>query len=125
MYLLAVNINAICHFAVYLLFPTYIFRDVNVFRGEGFYFLSQFQYTVDSVFNAFPSLHVSSAIICYIFSGFMKRFSHAGSFFCVVVVFSTLGSLQHCVTDVVGGLGMGLLTLLSIEAFLGNLESRG
>lgn len=93
--------------AVFLVFPTSIERDPGLWAGEpAFAFLA----AVDSSGNAFPSLHVATAL----FSAFwMDRLIRAigmpafwrglSALWALGIVYSTLAIGQHVFWDVVGG----------------------
>ncbi len=106
-YGVAISVLCLAGLAVFLAFPTSIERDPGLWAGEpAFAWLA----AVDSAGNAFPSLHVATAL----FSAFwMDRLIRAigmpafwrglSALWALGIVYSTLAIGQHVVWDVVGG----------------------
>ncbi|QGT78389.1 phosphatase PAP2 family protein [Guyparkeria halophila] len=111
-YGLAIGALCLAGLAVFLAFPTSIERDPTLWAGEpAFAWLA----AVDSSGNAFPSLHVATAL----FSAFwMDRLIRAigmpdwwrvvSALWALGIVYSTLAIAQHVFLDVVGGVILAL-----------------
>lgn len=65
---------------------------------------------LDTPANCFPSLHVSTCMLCFAAygSGPLRRFRYAAAAAAALLVASTLTFKQHYVVDLVGGAALGL-----------------
>jgi membrane-associated phospholipid phosphatase len=83
-------------------------------------------YAIDKPFNGFPSLHVSSAVLLWLYLGqFGRRAGRIGLMVAVVTAVSTLLIKQHVLADVAGGALVGVTgALLAHRASQGLLSGR-
>jgi len=107
------RIGAVCliGLAVFWLWPNAVPpSNVDWARYPGMAFLKG----VDAAGNAFPSLHVATAV----FAGFWlhrmapglelgRRFRQINAAWCVAICYSTIATGQHVVVDVAGGVFLG------------------
>ncbi|NTV37084.1 MAG: hypothetical protein HGA53_09030 [Anaerolineaceae bacterium] len=91
---------------IFTFFPTYVNRPV--LDGQGWdWDLLRFVYSNDNVYNALPSLHISTTFWLTLFYARWyprSRWVFWGVF--VVVVLSTLFTRQHYILDVLAGMAM-------------------
>lgn len=81
--------------------------------------------SLDAAGNAFPSLHVATAVFSACWLDYLLRQMHAGAggrlmnvFWCAAVVYSTLALKQHVLWDVVGGVFLGgVLAVVSLREY--------
>lgn len=119
-YGLAMAANCLVGLFIFYFWPTAVpLADMDWSLYPGVNFLK----SLDASGNAFPSLHVATAI----FSGvwlhhLLRRFEAPGWtvliswLWCVGIVYSTLATRQHVVVDVAGGLALGgLASYLSLR----------
>lgn len=103
---------------VYLMFQTYVPRDVIV-SNDIFSNLLRFIYSSDSAYSAFPSLHSAlSATIATYFVIRKSNWSVAAVIMAVMVILSTLFVKQHFVLDAISGVGLGVITTYFVFRFL-------
>jgi len=108
-----VAVGSVCLFglACFYFFPTAVPAVDLVWSGSaGFDFLKK----VDSAGNAFPSLHVASAVFSGVWIHRELRDMHAARWalvanglWCAAIVYSTMMTKQHVALDVLGGLILG------------------
>ena len=115
-YGLAIGLVCLAGLVVFYLYPTRIERDPTLWANDPqFAWLSE----VDSAGNAFPSLHVASAL----FSAYwLDRTIRAlampavirwlSALWAVGIIYSTLAIAQHVMWDVVGGVVLAVVGLL-------------
>lgn len=70
---------------------------------------------VDAAGNAFPSLHVATAVFACFWLNQQLRLYHCGPYartlnllWCTGIVYSTMATKQHMAIDVIGGIGLAL-----------------
>ena len=81
--------------------------------------------SLDAAGNAFPSLHVATAIFSACWLHYLLQQMHAAAswrlmnvFWCAAVVYSTLALKQHVLWDAVGGVVLGgFMALISLRKF--------
>lgn len=100
-------------FAFYLFYPSAV-PDFGVDWSQ--YASLQFLRAGDASRNAFPSLHVSFAVLtCHLLDGQLRRIGVPAALrwlnlaWCIAITYSTLAIRQHVVVDVAGGLLLGAL----------------
>jgi membrane-associated phospholipid phosphatase len=99
-----VNLVAFC---VYLMFQTYMPRDL-ITSNDFFSSLLQFIYNHDQPYNAFPSLHSAlSVVVATYFVCRKSRWSWVFILSAVVIIASTLLIKQHSIADAVSGIILG------------------
>ena len=106
--------------SIFYFFPTIIPNDFLVtYRGAQIRLLAG----VDAAGNDIPSLHVASALFSMLWLRqqlieikaplFVNRFNY---FWCAGIVYSTMATKQHVLTDVLSGAALGLVfALLSLR----------
>jgi len=99
-------------FAFYLFYPTAV-PDFGVDWTQ--YGTLHFLRAGDASRNAFPSLHVSFAVLtCHVLAGQLRRIGVPGGWralnllWCAGIIYSTVAIRQHVVIDVAGGLVLGV-----------------
>lgn len=97
----------------YIFFPTTISQDASVWNdSESMKYLKK----IDLAGNAFPSMHVASALFSYYWIKYhlkqmgSKKFLYLLNFlWCVGIIYSTMATKQHLFYDVLGGIILGFL----------------
>ena len=110
-YALAIGLTCIAGLAVFWFWPTAVpVPDIDWTRHPEMIFLKQ----LDSNGNAFPSLHVATAIFSGIWLHHLLRSFDAPRWtlainwaWCLGIVYSTLATRQHVALDVWAGLALG------------------
>ncbi|MBN2873387.1 MAG: phosphatase PAP2 family protein [Halothiobacillaceae bacterium] len=127
-YGIAIGLVCVAGLAVFYGFPTRIERDPGLWANQPqFAWLS----AVDGSGNAFPSLHVASAV----FSAYwLDRIQRALAMpmgmrllsvaWAVGIVYSTLAIAQHVAWDVVGGVVLALVGVLASAGWVGREAPR-
>ena len=108
---------------VFWLYPTAV--PQGAFDWSAFHGVARLK-TLDAAGNAFPSLHVATAVFSALWLDFLLRKMRAGTFWrllnvvwCVGIVYSTMAIKQHVLWDVLGGLVLGgSLGVWSLRRFL-------
>lgn len=99
--------------AIYIFFPTSIAQDPSQWAGS--VEITRLKST-DMNANAFPSMHVASAVFAYLWLN--KQFSQMNApaaaytisaVWCIGIVYSTMAIRQHLFIDVIGGVALGSL----------------
>lgn len=102
---------------VYLFFPTSIAQDPSQWAAS--VEISKLKST-DMNANAFPSMHVASALFAYFWLN--KQFSQMNApvmvygisaLWCIGIVYSTMAIRQHLFIDVAGGIILGIIVAIS------------
>jgi membrane-associated phospholipid phosphatase len=109
-------------FAFYLFYPSAV-PDFGVDWSQ--YESLQFLRAGDASRNAFPSLHVSFAVLsCHVIAGQLRAMGVPLALrainvaWCVAITYSTIAIRQHVVVDVAGGLVLGILVaVLPLPSF--------
>jgi membrane-associated phospholipid phosphatase len=105
---------------IYVIFPTIIPQSgINWNLYPEFAFLK----TVDSAGNAFPSMHVATALFSFFWLHRMLKQMSAPKFllwinllWCLAIIYSTMAIKQHLFLDVFGGLILGgIFSLLTLK----------
>jgi membrane-associated phospholipid phosphatase len=108
--------------ACFFFWPTAIpANDLELTTAQGFSMLKG----IDAAGNAFPSLHVATAVFSGIWLDRQLRDLASpvatrlfSALWCAGIVYSTLATKQHVALDVAGGLALGLVgAVLSLAAF--------
>ena len=99
--------------AVFVAFPTVYPRELFPLpygAAANDAALVGFWRSLDTPANCFPSLHVSTCVLCLAAceAGPLRRFRHVAGVVAVLLVASTLTFKQHFVVDLVGGVALGL-----------------
>jgi membrane-associated phospholipid phosphatase len=97
--------------SIYTFFPTVVPpSDVDWNRYPDFSFLK----SMDAAGNAFPSMHVATALFSYLWFNHNLRQMNAPRWvmilnflWCVGIVYSTMATKQHVFLDVIGGVALG------------------
>jgi membrane-associated phospholipid phosphatase len=81
--------------------------------------LFSFLYLMDSDSNCCPSLHVSlSSLACYGLYNSVSRFRSIFVIWPILIWISTLTTKQHYLIDVLGGILVGAISLLTVSCLL-------
>lgn len=97
----------------YIFFPTTIAQDASVWNdSESMRYLKK----IDLAGNAFPSMHVASALFSYYWIKYHLKHMGTNRFFylfnllwCIGIIYSTMATKQHLFYDVLGGVILGFL----------------
>jgi membrane-associated phospholipid phosphatase len=107
---LAVCIDLVVSYIFYIAFQTRIERPI-VSGSDISSDILRWIYSIDEPFNAFPSLHTSSAVLCTLL------WRKAGSRFWLVIllwagfiVASTVLTKQHYFVDILGGMAVAIVS---------------
>lgn len=130
-YGLAIGVTCLIGLLVFYFWPTRVpVTDVDWSRYPGIAFLKG----VDASGNAFPSLHVATAVFSAIWLHRLLRrygapttYSVINSLWCLGIVYSTLATRQHVAVDVLAGFVLGgVVAYLSLRgAVLDDRPPRG
>lgn len=99
--------------AVFVAFPTVYPRDLFPLpagAGAGEVALVELVRAIDRPVNCFPSLHVSTCVLCLAAYAHapLRRYRHVALAAALLLVASTLTFKQHYAIDLVGGAALGL-----------------
>lgn len=116
-YALAIGATCLIGLLVFYVYPTAVpAAAIDWARYPNVHFLKN----LDAAGNAFPSLHVATAVFSGIWLNALLRDLRApfgwavlNALWCVGIVYSTVATRQHVVVDVLGGLVLG-----SVAAYL-------
>ena len=118
---LAVCIDLVVSYIFYIFFQTRIERPI-VLGSDISSDILRWIYSIDEPFNAFPSLHTSSAVLCTLL------WRKAGSRFWLVIliwaafiVASTVLTKQHYFVDILGGMTVAILSYCAATKLIGSL----
>jgi membrane-associated phospholipid phosphatase len=97
--------------ALYAVFPTIVPpSDIDWNRYPDFSFLK----SMDAAGNAFPSMHVATALFSYLWFNRTLMQMNASKWvifmnflWCVGIIYSTMATKQHVFLDLIGGLALG------------------
>lgn len=106
-----VGILCIAGISIYIVFPTVVPpSNIDWSRYPDFAFLK----SMDAAGNAFPSMHVASALFSYVWLNrhLMQMQAPKGLMivnlvWCLGILYSTMATKQHVFLDVVGGVALG------------------
>jgi membrane-associated phospholipid phosphatase len=117
---LAVCIDLVISYIIYILFQTRIERPVL----SGFDVSSdilRWIYSIDEPYNAFPSLHTSSAVLCtLLWRKIDSRFWLVILVWAGFIVASTVLTKQHYFVDILGGLAVAVLSYSVATKLIGS-----
>lgn len=124
----AYHLNAIVSFLIFLILPTTNVRP-ELESGGAWNLLMHFLYWIDAPDNLFPSLHCSTAWLCWLGVRRMKSLprwvSPATLLLVFVICLSTLTTRQHVLVDVASGTALaGICWLSARSEWLLGLYSR-
>ena len=107
---LAVCIDLVLSDIFYIFFQTRIERPV-VSGPDVSSDILRWIYSIDEPFNAFPSLHTSSAVLCtLLWRRVGSRFWPIILVWAVFIVASTVLTKQHYIVDIFGGIAVGIVS---------------
>ena len=107
---LAVCIDLVLSYILYIFFQTRIERPV-VSGSDVSSDILRWIYSIDEPFNAFPSLHTSSAVLCtLLWQKVGSRFWPIILLWAVFIVASTVLTKQHYFVDILGGMAVAILS---------------
>ncbi len=118
---LAVCIDLVVSYICYIAFQTRIERPI-VLGSDIPSDILRWIYSIDEPYNAFPSLHTSSAVLCtLLWRRAGSRFWPVILLWAMFIVASTVLTKQHYFVDILGGMAVAILSYCAATKLIGSL----